>query len=89
MFRISSGDGLRSHTGTAAHRILSPACLNELEIFISSDTLTPSLLPYGLYLYCFLLKTHAPSSLYTRPHNFLCCLARYYLLSIFQDRRLS
>ena len=53
MFRISSGDGLRSHTGTAAHRILSPACLNELEIFISSDTLTPSLLPYGLYLYCF------------------------------------
>ena len=64
----SSGCGNRTRTDLSVQGILSPSCLNGLEIFISSNTLIISLLPSGLYLYCLfnlnklmlhLVSTHA------------------------------
>ena len=52
MVKNSSGCGSRTRTDLSVQGILSPSCLNRLEIFISSNTLNISLLPSGLYLYC-------------------------------------
>ena len=68
MVKNSSGCGNRPRTDLSVQGILSPSCLNGLEIFISSNTLNISLLPSGLYLYCLfnlnklmlhLVSTHA------------------------------
>ena len=67
LFRVlnSSGWGNRTPTGLSAHGILSPACLNELEIFISSNALNIYFYPmdYTFIVFIEKLMLHLVSTL--------------------------